>query len=194
MASTMTKKSYLPDCKVLAELSQRCESESRCVRLDAENRPSAGTSQVLPTPATEICWQRPQATERQSWQKRRESAQIKSLISHAIHCRWLASHLHAQTDSKMGEIAASRGLVMGWLVVPRHVCWSFRQMLSRPGDIQAFAATNHRWGGRECETEEGRASYVPFQCLPFSEPKQGHKNRLETGQHRSTVCFSGGDS
>jgi hypothetical protein len=31
------------------------------VRLVAENRPSAGTSQVPQTPATEICWQHSQA-------------------------------------------------------------------------------------------------------------------------------------
>jgi hypothetical protein len=93
----------------------------------------------------------------------------------------------------MGEIAASEGLVMGWLVVPRHVCWSFRQMLSRPGDIQAFAATNHRWGGRECETEEGRASYVPFQCLPSSEPKNKATNPIrERGSTAAQCVFQAG--
>lgn len=60
MASTMTRKSFLPDCKVLAELSERCESGESSVRLVAENRPSAGTSQAggpLQTKsATEICW------------------------------------------------------------------------------------------------------------------------------------------
>lgn len=42
MATTMTMKSFLPDCKVLAELSERCESESRVVRLVAENRAKCG--------------------------------------------------------------------------------------------------------------------------------------------------------
>ena len=73
------------------------------------------------------------------------------------------------------------------------MCWSSRQRLSRPGDIQAFAATNHRWGRRVCETEEGRAStHISNVYLFFpSEPRTKATNRLEMGQHRRTVLQAG---
>jgi hypothetical protein len=83
---------------------------------------------------------------------------------------------------------------MGLVSFPRHVL-VIQADAVKPGDIQAFAATNHRWGRRGCETEEGRARYVHFKCLPFAEPKKPATTPIRYGaapQDRTGQCFQAG--
>jgi hypothetical protein len=144
MASTMTKKSFLPDCKVLAELSERCESESLvCVRLVAENRPSAGTSQVPQTPATEICWQSAQQGEKTAGETTRISPDPK--LNQPSYSMSLTGIPSFRQILGWGRSPLAKGLVMG-LVSLHAMCCSSRQMWSWLGDVPAICSNKARMG------------------------------------------------
>ncbi len=103
------------------------------MRLVAENRPSAGISQVPQTPATEIfVGSGHKAPEKRSWQDTRISPDQK--LNQPDHSLSLTGIPIFKQILRWGRSPLAKKLGDG-LVSLHAMCWSSRQMLSRPGDI-----------------------------------------------------------